>query len=605
MPEEGRLNNSRAIPAPEGACLEQNFVGPQAGDYQCRRLRGLLLGGVIAELEKLRLRLENHELYARELSAVVAEAIMLRTQKDASLEKALQPTVENIFQNHLRRNPHQMVDQLFPLMGPSIRRSIAETFRSMRQGFNQTMKMSFSWRGLRWRLEALRTGKAFSDIVMLNTLIYRVEQVFLIHSATGIVLGHVHDEGIKSQDADLVSGMLTAIQDFVQDCFSSGESSNLESMRLGELTIVVARSSQLYLACVVRGSPPVDFNQQINTNLELIVLECADELANFTGDAAPFAKVRRRLLDCMSSSFVEDKAKPLFLLRYLPLGLALVLLLGFGYLKYLQYQYDNIVTDLGRQPGVVLTKVVPSIFGTWEINCLRDDLAVEPGSYLETAGMPRNRFHMDTYPYASLDESIVQRRVLNTVRLPPGVTMNFDSGQTLRLSGEAPMGWIIATREKALAIPGVKNVDTSNLKDPRARELNQLMAKIDGVTIYFPSDKALPEPQDAATLITAVDNIVQLEKLAAQMDMGITVTIYGHADAAGNEKYNYKLSQERAQTVAAMLYARGSSVPISTYGLGDNFAAQGSGGVKADAASRKIILKVHLARLTAIEQFNP
>ena len=52
----------------------------------------------------------------------------------------------------------------------------------MMESLNRTVEHSFSWRALAWRWTALRTGKPFAEIVLLNTLEYRVEQVFLVHA---------------------------------------------------------------------------------------------------------------------------------------------------------------------------------------------------------------------------------------------------------------------------------------------------------------------------------------------------------------------------------------------------------------------------------------
>ena len=42
--------------------------------------------------------------------------------------------------------------------------------------------------GLKWRVESIRTGRPFAEIVLMHSLLYRVEQVFLIHRETGLVL---------------------------------------------------------------------------------------------------------------------------------------------------------------------------------------------------------------------------------------------------------------------------------------------------------------------------------------------------------------------------------------------------------------------------------
>lgn len=561
-------------------------------------MRQLLLAGEIEQLQKLKLRLDDQQTHARELSDVVAEAILLRSQKDESLDAALQATVERIVNNNLRRNPAEMANHIFPVIGPAIRRSIAETFRSMLQGFNKSLELSLSWKGLKWRLEGLRTGKPFSEIVLLNTLDYRVEQVFLVHTETGILLDHVLAEGIRGQDGDLVSGMLTAIQQFVSDSFGQGENDSLESLQMGEINILVARSSQIYLACVVRGNPPASLIQQMHTALEFISLECGAALADFNGDTSKFQAARRYLENLLVARFIDqDKKLPLYM-RLMPLLLLLLLVSGFAYLKYKQSAYLDIVAGLNQQPGIVLTSVEHSMWSyPWHIYLLRDDLAPDPAQVLRA--MPADKYVIHAFPFISLDEQIVQARVSRAIDPPAEVSMRFDENHILHFSGQAPMGWIIAAREKALATPGIKGIDTRQLIDPRHQELNQLLSKIDGVSILFTLNKDIPLPEEQAKLKNAVDDLVALEKLAGQMNMGVTLTIYGHADATGTDKRNYEISQERAKTVAALLYARGSSIPLSIYGMGADYASRPEGQAVADASSRKIELRVHLVRLPA------
>jgi OOP family OmpA-OmpF porin len=106
----------------------------------------------------------------------------------------------------------------------------------MVQSLNKTLEYSVSTKGLRWRWEALTTGKKFAEVVLLHTLRYRVAQIFLIHRESGLLLQHVtDDEDIR--DVDLASGMLTAIQDFVRDSFGADETESLKTMAFGNQTI--------------------------------------------------------------------------------------------------------------------------------------------------------------------------------------------------------------------------------------------------------------------------------------------------------------------------------------------------------------------------------
>ncbi len=110
---------------------------------------------------------------------------------DPQMTRALAPTVEEALTASVRRNPRPLADALFPIFGPAIRKAIAASLSSMLESLNQTIEHSLSWRALQWRITALRTGKPFAEIVLLNTLVYRVEQVFLIDRESGLLLQHV------------------------------------------------------------------------------------------------------------------------------------------------------------------------------------------------------------------------------------------------------------------------------------------------------------------------------------------------------------------------------------------------------------------------------
>jgi hypothetical protein len=605
---EGDLLPHAPTPAPEAETASMR-------DADLETLRRLLFSREIALLEALRNRLDTR-FQAREVGDVIAEAILLRTHKDDRLNKALEPMVEEMLKTALRKSPTDFTGVLFPLMGPAIRRSISETFRAMLEGLSKTLEISFSWKGLRWRLEALRSGKSFSEVVLLHTLVYRVEQVFLIHTETGLVLGHAVNDGVDTQDADLVSAMLTAIQDFVRDCFT-GEGGDLDSIRMGEFTIYMEKNEQAILACVVRGTPPADFRAGIRTNFELMLMESADALSSFNGDTAPFLLIHRRLDDCLSARFVdEDKPLPLWT-KIVPATLVLALLFGFGWWRYdvaktreakvvaalvrkterdlLQAGKLRALEILRREDGLLPTAFDESEQKPWRIQVLRDDLADDPKDVLAAHGIAPGDVDLIAVPFVSYAPELVLLRVRNKISPPETVRMVFEDG-VLSFSGTAPIDWIIKSKQESLTLPGVKRVDTDNLRDPRSDELTRLVRAVESVRVEFPLGGDMPVPSDLPVLLDAVDKLVALEKLAREMGISAGVTIYGHADAIGTPKRNYEVSQARAKTLASMLYAKGSGLPVSTYGMGSDYADKGHPSTGLEQADRRIELRVHLIR---------
>ncbi|SBV95416.1 putative OmpA/MotB [uncultured delta proteobacterium] len=587
-------------------------VPPPPDNEELIRLRELLFSREIALLDNIREALDSRQMTAKRVSDVLAEAIHLRSGKDPHLSMALEPVVDAIVKTSLHTRRNDFVNALFPLMGPTIRKSMSESFRSMLGSFSKSVEMAFSWKGLRWRFEAMRSGKPFSEIVMLNTLVYRVEQLFFIHSDTGLVLSHVANESVESQDADMVSAMLTAIQDFVRDCFAGGREEDLDSLQMGEFTIYIEKAPQAYLACVVRGTPPADFRSHLRATLDLMLVEYADTLESFNGDTEPFADAVRYLDSCLLSRYVDENKKLPFWAKALPVALLLACIAGGGWLYYTKERARteqaaftaSMHTALGylrNEPGLMLINVVEAPAAPWEILVLKDALTPSPEEVLRGNNVDPALFSVRSIPFISYDPSVVMRRVKKSIQPPDSVTMVFDEKGTLTFTGTAPMSWIVATREDARAIPGVEHVDVDGVRDPMMDRISFMIHEIETAVIEFPLGKDTPLPADMPALKKAIDTLIELENITKKMGFSATLTIYGHADTVGNDRRNYEISQARARTVAAMLYGKGSSMPVATYGMGSEYPRGGHeetapatarGG---DQANRRIELRVHFA----------
>ncbi|MGE5836226.1 MAG: OmpA family protein, partial [Acidobacteriota bacterium] len=223
----------------------------EAIDDSLAELRSIIVGPERQDLQELQSHLLDPSVLTRDVSRVLPDAIALRA-KDPQLTRALAPTIQEAVTASVRRDPRPLADALFPVMGPAIRKAITHTLASMMESLTRTLEYSVSWRALRWRWTALRTGKSFAEIVLLNTLQYRVEQVFLIHSETGLLLQHATLDAATAQDADQISAMLTAIRDFAHDAFRTADGDSVDTLRVGDLSVFVEQGPTAILAGVVR-----------------------------------------------------------------------------------------------------------------------------------------------------------------------------------------------------------------------------------------------------------------------------------------------------------------------------------------------------------------
>jgi OOP family OmpA-OmpF porin len=156
-------------------------------------LRTLLTGPEQRQLASILKRLDDPVRRAEELANALPDALSMSVVKDGRIARALQPTMDAALKRSVRKNPKAVADAIFPALGPAIRKAISATILGMVQSLNHLLNRSFSLQGLKWRFEAMRTQRSFAEVVMLHTLIYRVEQIFLIHRDTGIVLEHGED----------------------------------------------------------------------------------------------------------------------------------------------------------------------------------------------------------------------------------------------------------------------------------------------------------------------------------------------------------------------------------------------------------------------------
>jgi len=333
------------------------------------------------------------------------------------------PITQEALSLSIKQSPQLISDPIAPILGPAIRKAIARAMRGMVQSLNQTLEYSMSWRGLQWRWEAIRTGKSFAEVVLLHTLRFRVEQVFLIHKKTGLLLNHVVAEGVSGQGEEAISGMLTAIQDFVRDSFGQSQDQGLESLRIGDLTVMIEQGSGAILAGVIRGTPPMELREIFQETLETIHAQFSELLQTFQGDATSFEETRLPLEDCLQAQF-EKKSKGLPLAFWIVLGL---LILGLGIWAFQarsdQQRWAQLLERIGQEPGLVVTSIqeegAPTIFYG-----LRDPLATNPDQILSDFGYSSEQVIFRLEPFMDLTQEFMHKRAM--IQLPPPSSVEFD-----------------------------------------------------------------------------------------------------------------------------------------------------------------------------------
>ena len=544
MAEDGAPGTSRA----EGS-----------GDVSLRELselRDLLFGGERRQLDELRRRLDTYEVTPEELAEKLPQAIVERGSRDKQLAIALAPTVEDAISESVRRNPHEIATAIFPVLGPSIRKAIAETMAGLVNTINRAIEHSFSPRGIRWRVESWRTGVPFAQIVMRHSLVYRVEQVFLVHVPTGLLLQHVPEN--TGEDADLISSMLTAIGDFVNDSFEPRQTGELRTFAAGDLTVIVEPGPQAYLAAVIRGTPPETLPVKLQTTLETIHLQWCNPLEAFDGNAAAFETTRPLLDECIETVLSSDKAAMKKGLRKYAWVIPVVLIIA-GLSWWLTRGgriWNAAVARLDAEPGITVIRSERS-GGKWHVTGLRDPFARNPAVLLASRGVDTNDVVANWSPYISTEPSLMLSRARRVLDPPGGVTLSM-SGDTLVAAGRAPAFWIVRSEALAPALAGVGAVDLSRVTPGLPPPIEGLATEIEHVQVLFATGSSTLDEQATATVENLARKLTALSAATTTARYDLRLHVVGRADPTGVESDNLELSRRRANAVRDRLIAAGA-----------------------------------------------
>lgn len=518
-----------------------------------RTLRELLVGPEQSAISRIEERLAQLELTPEEVADLLPQAIALRAARDEQLARALGPTLERAFSESVQRNPQQLADAIYPTLGPAIRKAIAEAISAMVASINRAMQLGLSPQGLRWRFEAWRKGVPFGQLVLQRTLVYRVEQAYLIHSETGLLLTHVAAPDLAAPDADVISGMLTAIRDFVGDSFESRAAGGLRAFTVGDVTMLVEPGPRAMLAVTVRGEHPPSLVTRLQTTLELIHLRFARELAAFTGDNAPFEAARPLLGECLETVLDERGRGRTGAVPRIAWGIAAAVLLVLTVLHFREERaWRRARTAVAAEPGWV-TLHASRFLRSWRFDGLRDPAARTPAEVLAAAGFDTTRVHSTWRSFRSADPDVLLTRAREVLSPPPTISMDVVGG-ALVLAGTAPTTWLENLRD--VTLPGTPSIimDAVTFRLPAPHDT--IATTIGRTRILFVVGSA-ELSAEAQRQLTALADAWATARSAAGDRWAVRLTATGRTDTTGSAEMNRRLSDDRARAVAQHLALRG------------------------------------------------
>ena len=524
-------------------------------DYD--RLRELLLADERGALARAETRIDALDRARDGLAAQLP--VLVRAAPVAAMGDALAAPVAQALGQAVRQNSTPIVDALFPVIGPLIRKSIAEALRNLMGDINSALEHSFTPRGLRWRFEAWRSGVPFAQVVLKHTVRYRIDHVFLIERDSGLVLQRASAPGVVELDADAIAGMLTAIGQFVRDSVGQARGA-LEEARVGEYLLWLTDGPRASIAAFIQGVPPDALRDLLVQRLEEIHA-ASGESGLMTAAAIPQVSIDAEAL-ALAVAPGAGETRPVSRWPALVLLLAGLVAAGVYAAREERWQ-DRLGTlrvALEGHPGFVLSSIDEGAGRSLRVRGLLDADAEPIAPLLSAAELGDATTRVEVEGYVSSDDAIVLRRARRLLDVPPTVDARVRDGR-LVLTGTAAQAWIDAAVPRAAWVPGVKAVGfevvpaIDAVAEARAA-LDDLANAVEDIDVRFVRDV-----EGTADVAARVDEIaaalVRAQALAGIAGRALRIEVSGFSDTPGGDALNTALRDARAHWLRDALVARG------------------------------------------------
>ncbi len=124
---------------------------------------------------------------------------------------------------------------------------------------------------------------AGAGLLLIRRRKVEIEEVFLVYR-DGVLISHLSRTLLREKDEDVLSGMLTAVQEFVREAFQYGENRDLQQMDFGDYRILIERGKYVFLAIVYSGRESIAIHKKVRAVIAKIEHDFGPALESWDGD---------------------------------------------------------------------------------------------------------------------------------------------------------------------------------------------------------------------------------------------------------------------------------------------------------------------------------
>lgn len=543
-----------------------------------------LLKRLLFRAEQARLDALQHETQAlaarvgdaarfEEATAEVLAGALRRAEiaNHRELSQAMAPLVIAAIRSEIVNSRDMMVEALYPITGRLVAAAVANAFRDLVATINARLDRLLSTQIWRLRLRALLTGRPMSEILLEAAQRPQVRLMLALERGSGRLLASWRADGPVDESAELVGGLIAAISQFAAEAFSS-QHGELRTLDMGASRILLRASARLIVAAEILGEPQAGDEARMDRALYALIEDAPDG----PNDAA---------LARLATDFAEPPPKRPSVARNIVLASLALLLFG-------------------------LALAGPLRNFMWERR-LRDAWQAARAQQAQLAGWPLR---------LSLDSS--GRIAVLRGLAPPDADLDVISralaaaGTPYRIETQVLRVATVGSTEAGLAqnAAGFEKRIQSEREQAKSRR-DALSQKLDDLEKWRAAQQAEANAPQQILARLARDTVIRFGEGADYLDSdqakrqiaalaaaakasGGGLRVVGYSDPAGSEARNLKLSQQRADAVAAALVAEGvESSKVVAVGRSDQAAIEAPGG-----AERRRNRRVTFETLSQAEQ---
>jgi outer membrane protein OmpA-like peptidoglycan-associated protein len=178
--------------------------------------------------------------------AGIIDGALRRAEVDrhSELAGAIAPLVVRTIKTEIRNSQDELAEALYPMTGRMVKAYVASAMKDLVEQINRRLEQN----AFMLRLRSIMTGRPVAELALADSQRVEVQEMYLIRRGSGELVARWPQTGGESSRDQVMSGILTAINDFASEAFK-GEGSALRHIDL-EASQVYLRASPAYLLAV-------------------------------------------------------------------------------------------------------------------------------------------------------------------------------------------------------------------------------------------------------------------------------------------------------------------------------------------------------------------